>query len=162
MTRAKKSIEERLQLLEDNDAIRQIVSAYSYSVDGLNAESVGNLYTADGVYAVADMAPFVGRDRVAAITADKGHRELVANGCAHVSLPPYIEVECDQAVATCHTMVARKGDDGFYIWRLSASRIELLREDDGEWRIQRRENWLLDGDPHGPEILANLRQVRRA
>jgi len=161
MTRTTKSIEERLQQLEDHDAIRQIVSAYSYSVDGLNAESVGSLYTADGVYAVADMEPFVGRDRVAAITADKGHRELVANGCAHVSLPPYIAVDGDQAVATCHTMVARKGDDGFYIWRLSASRIELLREDDGEWRIERRENWLLDGDPHGPEMLASLRQIRR-
>ncbi len=161
MARTQKSIEERLQLLEDHDAIRQIVSAYSYSVDGLNAESVGSLYTENGVYAVADMAPFVGRERVAAITADKGHRDLVGSGCAHVSLPPYIAVEGDQAVATCHTMVARKGNDGFYIWRLSASRIELVREEDGEWRIDRRENWLLDGDPHGPELLASLRKIRR-
>ena len=161
MARTKKSIEERLQQLEDHDAIRQIVSAYSYSVDGCNADSVGSLYTEDGVYAVADMDPFVGRERVAGITRDAGHRDLVANGCAHISLPPYIAVDGDQAVATCHTMVSRKGDDGFYIWRLSASRLELVREADGEWRIERRENWLLDGDPHGPELLASLREVRR-
>lgn len=160
MAKAKKSIEERLQQLEDHDAIRQIVSAYSYSVDGCNAESVGSLYAEDGVYAVGDMPPFEGRDRVAAITGDKGHRALVAGGCAHISLPPYIEVEGDQAVATCHTMVARNGDDGFWIWRLSASRLELVREDDGEWRIKRRSNWLLDGNPKASEMLSQLRQVR--
>jgi ketosteroid isomerase-like protein len=161
MARANRTIEERLQQLEDQDAIRQIVSAYSYSVDGCNAESVGALYVEDGVYAVGDMDPFVGRDRVAAITADKGHRALVAGGCAHVSLPPFIAIEGDLAVATCHTMVARNGDDGFWIWRLSASRLELVREADGEWRIEKRSNWLLDGNPAAPEMLADLHKVRR-
>jgi ketosteroid isomerase-like protein len=161
MTRSSKTIEERLQALEDHDAIRQIVSAYSYSVDGCNAASVGALYVEDGVYAVGDMDPFVGRERVAAITADKGHRALVAGGVAHISLPPFIAVEGDEAVATCHTMVARKGDDGFYVWRLSASRLELVRGTDGEWRIEKRQNWLLDGNPDGPEMLASLHQVRR-
>lgn len=155
------TIEERLQALEDHDAIRQIVSAYGYSVDGCNADSVGALYVEDGVYAVGDMEPFIGRGQVAAITADKGHLALVAGGCAHVSLPPFIAVEGDKAVATCHTMVARKGDDGFYIWRLSASRLELVRDTDGEWRIEKRQNWLLDGNPAGPEMLASLHQVRR-
>ena len=70
MARSNRTVEERLQELEDRDAIRQIVSAYSYSVDGCNAESVGSLYTEQGVYAVGDMAPFVGRAQVAAISAD--------------------------------------------------------------------------------------------
>lgn len=160
MAKAGRSVEERLQMLEDHEAIRQIVAAYSYSVDGCNAESVGSLYTEDGIYAVGDMDPFVGRDRVAAITGDSGHRQLVANGCAHISLPPYIEVDGDQAVATCHTMVPRHDDKGFHIWRLSASRLELVRESDGEWRIKKRSNWLLDGNPKGPEMLGQLRMVR--
>ncbi|MCB2047945.1 MAG: nuclear transport factor 2 family protein [Novosphingobium sp.] len=161
MARSNRTVEERLQELEDRDAIRQIVSAYSYSVDGCNAESVGSLYTEQGVYAVGDMAPFVGRAQVAAITADQGHLDLVAGGCAHISLPPYIEIDGDLAVATCHTMVARNGDDGFWIWRLSASRLELVREADGEWRIERRENWLLDGNPDASKMLGDLRKVRR-
>lgn len=162
MARTRKSIEERLQELEDHEDIRQIVAAYSYSVDGCNAESVGSLYTENGVYAVGDMEPFVGRARVAAITGDKGHRALVANGCAHISLPPYIEVDGDKAVATCHTMVPRHDDNGFHIWRLSASRLELVREADGVWRIEKRSNWLLDGNPKGPEMLSQLREVRLA
>ena len=44
----------------------------------------------------------------------------------------------------------------------SVAKSTGLDEDDGEWRIERRENWLLDGDPHGPEMLASLHKVRRA
>lgn len=161
MNQTNRTTEERLQALEDHEAIRQIVAAYSYSVDGCNAESVGSLYVEDGVYAVGDMDPFVGRERIAAITADKGHLGLVANGCAHISQPPFISVDGDKAVATCHTMVARNGPEGFHIWRLSASRLELVRQSGGGWKIERRENWLLDGNTAGPEMLAKLHQVRR-
>jgi hypothetical protein len=40
-------------------------------------------------------------------------------------------IEGDRAIATCYTMVPMHGDDGFFIGRLSASRIELARQADG-------------------------------
>ena len=58
-------------------------------------------------------------------------------------------------------MIPRKGEDGYYMWRLSASRLELEREADGEWRIAKRQTWSLDGNPRGPEMLGDLRKVRR-
>ena len=49
------TVEERLQALEDQQAIYQVVCGYGYSVDGCNAESVGDRYVEDGVYAVGDI-----------------------------------------------------------------------------------------------------------
>ena len=56
--------------------------------------------------------------------------------------------------------------DGRTQWRrllldLAPVGIELVREADGEWRIEKRSNWLLDGNPAAPEMLADLHKVRR-
>lgn len=155
------SIEQRLQALEDRLEIYQLVCGYGYAVDGCNAAAVASLYSENGVYAVSDSGEFHGRDRIAAIAASSGHRAFVESGCGHISTLPYVVIDGDRAAATCHTMlVVRKGDDGFFVARLSASRIELSREAGGRWRIDRRENFLLDGDTSGPEALSRLLSSR--
>jgi hypothetical protein len=148
--------EDRLQRLEDQLAIYQVVCGYGYAVDGLNAEALGGLYTENGVYEVSDRdAAFEGRAAVQAITQSPGHRDMVGAGAAHISTLPYVVIEGDRAVATCHTMVARHGSDGFYIGRLSASRIELERRPEG-WQITRRTNIVLSGGGDGSQLLGRL------
>jgi hypothetical protein len=159
MSNGKPTVEERLQALEDRQAIYQLVCGYGYAVDGCNAEAVGALYAENGVYAVGDMAPFVGRARVAQITRDAGHLGLVKAGCAHMSTLPFVVIDGDRATATCHTMVPMHSEDGFFIGRLSASRLELSRKQDGGWQIERRENFLLNGDPAGPALLGRLQEA---
>jgi uncharacterized protein (TIGR02246 family) len=159
MATPKRSIEDRLLELEDRMAIYQLVCGYGYSVDGCNAESVGDLYTEDGVYAVGDRPSWLGRDAIAGITRETGHLTLVNAGCAHMSTLPFVVVNGDRAVATCHTMVPVHGQQGFFIARLSASRIELARQTDGEWKIVHRQNYLLNGEPEGPALLARLRDT---
>ena len=152
------TVEERLLALEDRQAINQVVCGYGYSVDGCNAASVGDRYVEDGVYAVGDMPSWVGRDAIAAITRDAGHLKLVGAGCAHMSTLPFVVIEGDCAVATCHTMVPMHGENGFFIGRLSASRIELVRQTDGAWKIVHRQNYMLDGKPEGPALLGRLNE----
>ncbi len=151
------SLEDRLRALEDKHAIAQIICGYGYAVDGLNAEAVGSFYTDDGVYAVGDIGRMEGRETIEAITRDPGHLGFVAAGCAHISTAPYIMLEGDKAVATCHTMVNMHGEKGFFIGRLSASRIELARQDDGGWKIVYRQNYMLNGDPAGSKLLGRLK-----
>ena len=55
-------------------------------------------------------------------------------------------------------MVARHGEDGFFIGRLSASRIQLARQADSGWRIVHRQNYMLDGKPEGPALLGRLNE----
>jgi hypothetical protein len=151
-------LEQRLQALEDQVAIYQIVCGYGYAVDGLNTQAVGELYAPDGVYAVADIPPYVGREKVAAITTTPGHVAMVGEGCAHMSSLPHVVIDGDRASATCYTALLRNGAGGFEIARLSASRLELSRKPGGGWQIDHRQNNLLNGDPAGPAMLARLKE----
>jgi ketosteroid isomerase-like protein len=155
------AIERRLQALEDQIAIYQVVCGYGYAIDGCNAEAVGSLYAEDGVYAVADSGTRTGRKQVAGIASEQGHLSLVKGGCAHVSTLPYVVIDGDRASATCHTMVVRHGEDGFYVFRLSASRLELSRKAGGGWHIDHRQNYMLQGDKAGPALLARLQDGPR-
>ena len=156
------SVEARLQALEDRLAIFQVVCGYGYAVDGLNAEAVGACYTDDGVYAIGDIGIIDGREHIESITRDPGHLAYVGAGCAHMSTLPYVVIEGDRAVATCHTMVPMHGDNGFFIGRLSASRIQLARQPDGGWKIVHRQNYMLDGNPAASALLGRLREAPTA
>ena len=153
-----KTLEQRLLDLEDREAIRQVICGYGYAVDGLNAEVVGSCYVDDGIYAVGDIGEMKGRETIEAITRDPGHLGYVAAGCAHTSTLPYVVIDGDRAVATCHTMVNMHGDNGFFIGRLSASRIQLARQRDGGWKIVHRQNYMLNGDPAGSKLLGRLKE----
>ena len=71
---------------------------------------------------------------------------------------PFAKSYPDYAVATCHTMVNMHGENGFFIGRLSASRIDLARQDDGSWKITYRQNYMLNGDPAGSKLLGRLNE----
>lgn len=144
--------------LEDREAIRQIICGYGYAVDGLNERAVGSFYVDDGIYAIGDIGKIEGREAIEAITRDPGHLKLVNAGCAHISTLPYVVLEGDRAVATCHTMVNMHGENGFFIGRLSASRIDLARQVDGSWKITYRQNYMLNGDPAGSQQLGRLKE----
>lgn len=156
MSATRKSLEERLRAVEDHIAISQLVSAYGYGIDGRNKAVLGRIYAEDGVYAVDDTGRFEGRATIQSIADMPAHINLVETGCAHVSTSPHIVIDGDGAVATCHTMVVRHGDDGFFIWRLSASRIACARKPEGGWEIVLRQNYLLDGNPAAPALLARV------
>jgi ketosteroid isomerase-like protein len=158
MISSETTTESRLRAVEDHIAICQVVAGYGYAVDGLNGEAVGSFYAEDGVYAVGDVGRYEGRDAVAGITASPPHMARVGRGCAHVSTSPYVVIDGDRAVATCHTMVMGHGVDGFYVDRLSASRIQLSRSAQGGWQIDHRQNNLLNGDSAAPALLARLKE----
>ena len=158
MRKGVRSIEERLQELEDRLAIYQVICGYGYAVDGCNAEEVGSCYTEDGIYAIGDYGNVEGRNKIADITRWDDHLKLVNGGCAHMSTLPYVVIAGDRAIATCHTMVPMHGENGYLIGRLSASRLELARQPDGDWKILHRQNYLQDGSPEGPAMLARLKE----
>src|SRR5262245_52106471 len=104
-TEKEPTIEQRLQAIEDRLAIYQIISGYGYAVDGCNEAAVGSFYAEDGVYTVADLQERRGRPEVAAITRGEAHLERVREGAGHVSTLPYVVIEGDRAVATCHHVI---------------------------------------------------------
>ena len=153
------AITKRLQAIEDQIAIYQLVCGYGYAVDGCNTEVVASLYAEDGVYSISDQGyDFVGRDHIASITKSSGHLSLVGGGCAHMSSLPYVVIDGDRATATCHTMVVTRAEKDFHVLRVSASRLELSRKPEGGWQINTRKNFVQNGSPEGPAQLARLQE----
>jgi len=153
------TVEERLQRLEDQLAIYQVICAYGYAVDSCDREVLYEIYGPDGVYSVKDVGDFVGREGMDRLVDQETHQNLIKGGVAHMSTLPYVHIEGDRAVATCHFILPKRVDDGYVFGRLTASRAELERKPGGGWRITRRVHEQLNGSETARALLGQTRQV---
>jgi uncharacterized protein (TIGR02246 family) len=139
----------RLQALEDREAIRELVAQYGPLADTGDAEALAALWCQDGTYEVVGFATAQGRAEIAAMIDGPVHRQLMADGCAHVLGPVAVRLDGDRATARGHSVVFRKAEAGFEAGfeavRVSANRWTLVRTEQG-WRVSHRANALLDGD----------------
>lgn len=145
------ALETLTRFLADQIQIGQIVAAYGPAVDTLDGEAAADLWTRDGVYETAGQV-FSGRDGIAGLVSFGPHPQLVAGGCGHVNSAPVIAISGDEATARSYSRVYRRSGGGWFIERLSANRWDLVREGTG-WRVLRRVNRLLNGDPAARDLL---------
>ena len=134
----------RLRTLEDREAIRSLIASYGPLADSGDSAGVAALWTEDGVYAIGGMGEARGRQAIAALIDGPVHRGLMAQGCAHLLGPVAIQLDGDRATALGHSVVFCRAGEAFEACRVSANRWDLARTDGG-WRVQRRDNLLLDG-----------------
>ena len=135
----------RLQGLEDREAIRTLVASYGPLADCGDAQALAALWCDDGIYEVAGFATARGRAEIAAMVECPVHRQLLADGCAHVLGPVTVDIDGDTATARGHSVVFRHADGDFDAVRVSANRWTLVRTEQG-WRVSHRINALLDGE----------------
>lgn len=138
------NIGERLRILEDREAIRNLIARYGPLADSGDAGAVAALWCDDGTYQVGGMGEARGQEAIAALISGPVHQSLLADGCAHILTSPVIDLMGDHAVARCHSLVFRHEDSEWIPVRVAANRWELRRTSAG-WRVVRRENALLDG-----------------
>lgn len=142
----------RLDRLESIEAIRNLIASYGPLADSGQAEAVAKLWHEDGEYAVGGFGCARGHDAIAALIRSPTHRELMANGCAHILSPHTMTLSGNEALATGYSIVMRKAGDAFEPWRVSANRWTFERRD-GEWKVARRDNAPLDGSRDAIDIL---------
>jgi ketosteroid isomerase-like protein len=146
------ALEKRLALLEDERAIMRLLAMYGPAVDGEDAETAANLWTEDGSYD-AQIVSFKNRAEIKAMVTGEMHQSIVKGGAAHVMGLPLVHVTGDTAAATCYGRLYRKQDaNSFYVWRVTATRWELVRTADG-WRVKRRINKVIDGSKEARELM---------
>lgn len=150
--RVAEDVSERLQRLEDIEAVRNLIASYGPLADSGDAQAVAALWCDDGVYAVGGMGEAKGRAAIAALIEGPTHQQLMADGCAHLLGPVAIKLHGNRAVATGHSIVFRQATSGFEIYRISANRWTLLRTREG-WKVERRDNQLLDGNEAARALL---------
>lgn len=146
------ALERRVRALEDQLAISQLIATYGPAVDSESAGTVGELWSADGVYDPGGVSPYVGRAAVGDLVYGERHQGYLAAGCAHVLSAPRVSVDGDVAVAVNHSRVYLKDGPHWRLERVSANRWELERID-GTWQVIRRTNRLLDGTPEARRLL---------
>ncbi len=141
---------QRLDRIESELAIRNLIARYGLAVDCGAGDIAAALHTEDGVYEVAapatgrsdadahseDTLVMRGRDAIREMVAGPGHQALLPN-CAHTTGPLEVTVHGDGAVATGYSRLYHHEGDATRLMRLGFNRWELARVE-GEWRIARR------------------------
>jgi ketosteroid isomerase-like protein len=150
-----KSLEERLQAVEDRLEIYNVISAYGPAVDGCNLEGMGRVYAEHGVYDVRDYRYMDGLEQIRDMMNGVGHRTLTGNGAAHIGTLPHVELDGDRAIATNYNIIMGRREGEPVMLRLNISRIYLSRGPDG-WRIDRRIIDPLDGRASSRELAARV------
>jgi hypothetical protein len=159
-------LEGRVNALEDQVALYQLMSAYGPLVDSGDAEATAALWTEDGVYdwgggpTPAEGAPVkegpagaaYSQAAIADMVRGPYHQEIINTGAGHVIGLPHLKVDGDTAVGTSYSRLYRRDGDNFRTWRVGANRWEFVRTPDG-WRVKQRINRVLNGDAEARELL---------
>src|SRR5262249_26644846 len=139
----------RVQALEDEVAIRDVITRYGPAADAGDAAGAAGVFTEDGVYDV-DVGRMEGREAVRGLIAGERHQAMVGR-CAHQMGPFVIRLEDQRAVATGYSRVYLAGPEGTCIYRVSFNRWFLVKRG-CEWLIERRKTRVL-GHAEALEVL---------
>jgi hypothetical protein len=155
---ALEQLQARVASLEDESAIRKLILSYGPAADAGLTSFAGQLWLEDGVYDWdAEGEPHQGSAAVDAMLQGDGHQGLIARGVAHFAGPLLIEIDGDRATALNYSLIMRREDDRFFLWRVSAVRWEVERAD-SRWRVRRRTNRLLDASGVGRRLFREALQ----
>jgi hypothetical protein len=137
-------LEARLRRLEDESAIQRLIMSYGPAADAGLTSFAGQVWLEDGVYDWdADGEPHEGSAAVDEMLQGAGHQGLISRGVAHFAGPLLVDVDGDRATALNYSLIMRRDEDRFFLWRVSAVRWDVERNG-SSWRVRRRTNRLLD------------------
>ena len=148
------ALEQRLRRVEDELAIGRLLASYGPLVDAGDADAVAELWAPDGEYSVEGWH-MQSRSDVADMVRSAAHQELIGGGSAHFLGPVCVDVDGDEAVAVCESILVRHNEDGsgYRVWRAGANHIVLRRTAAG-WRIIKRTTRALNGSAEARALLA--------
>jgi SnoaL-like domain len=116
-------MEERLRLLEDREAIRELTARYAWFVARAEIDEIADLYTEDGRFGIH------GREEMKVFL----RREIIAGDRIPLVQNHIIEVNGDSARGTCSMFSPWSPQGplcGFY--------QDRFRRDEGSWRFRER------------------------
>lgn len=128
-----RSVEERLQVLEDIEAIKKLKARYTLAVDARDAEGVVSLFTADGVWEGGTFGRYEGANEVRSFFRSVPER---LSFFVHYVSNPLIEIEGDRATGSWYLLepcTFAEGDRA--VWG-SARYEERYRRVDGQWKFE--------------------------
>jgi hypothetical protein len=143
-----RSLEQRLQAIEDRLEILNLIAAHPPGADSASHDFAESFWMADGTIDMAGQAKRY--EAMIGVLNTPGFAEAQRQGICHFTGLPHIAIDGDRAVATSYLQILAADPDGkpfelsahgsskgFKVCRLSANRWELQRTPQG-WRIKSR------------------------
>jgi SnoaL-like domain len=161
---SKRTIEERVQDIEDRLEIYNLIASHPPSADTGADFYARTVYADDGIFDRGDKPGGRSVDEYGELMTSAEHKAALEGGLGHFAGLPYIELDGDKATVTSYLQILTpaRGEavevpnhgvsKGFRIHRLAANRWELKRTPKG-WRIARRTLRPLDGSAPARELL---------
>lgn len=153
-----------LQAVADRTLIRELMDRYGLVHDSGSPEEYADLFTADGEIAVAAGGPAIVKGREALMAQARRDHERFGNEPAPggkttsimrhlISNAQVTLTGTDSATGTCYvTTVVKKGDIGPTLLSISRYTDRYVKQD-GDWRIQRREISIEQGNGELGKVL---------
>jgi ketosteroid isomerase-like protein len=128
------SLEKRIQVLEDREAIRELITRYGLVVDDRDMDGIAACFAQDGAFRSRD-GVMNARGREAVLAQFRGRFAVLgpSNHYTHDHLLRFDEQDPDRAygIVTSHAEVVRNGEP---MWAALRYEDVYLRED-GRWRF---------------------------
>jgi hypothetical protein len=153
-----RDLEGRLRRVEDELAIRRLVNSYGPAADAGLTSFAASVWLEDGIYDWdASGDPYDGSAAVDRMLQGENHQSLITRGVAHFAGPLLVELDGDRATALNYSLIMRREDNRFSLWRVSAARWDLERSGPS-WRVRRRTNRLMDDTGVGRRLFGDALQ----
>ncbi|WP_404478885.1 nuclear transport factor 2 family protein [Novosphingobium sp. BL-52-GroH] len=162
---ASRSIETRLQLLEDEAEIRNLIAIHPLLADTGSPRFLRRLWADNAVFQRSDGQGSLTLDEMEQSTVGPAHRKALDGGLAHFCGNPFIKLDGDRATAISYLQLLTPDPDGeltevsghgasrgFFTMKVVANHWSLIRTPQG-WRVEDRVARTLNGDPEARALL---------
>jgi uncharacterized protein (TIGR02246 family) len=134
------TIEERLQRLEDVEAIRLLMLEYRACLDAKDIRGYADLFAAEGEFVAGDMHARGPQEIFDLVDGMRGNLLTDRGGDdVHIVANPTIEVDGDRGTADSMWIYILRGEDDQPVLSKIGSYHDVFAREDGRWRFLRRE-----------------------
>jgi uncharacterized protein (TIGR02246 family) len=124
-------------ILEEKEAIRDLMSAYCFYVDNGEFDKFAGLFTEDGIFEAGPLGRLKGREAIYNFVAAAVPLRGEGPARKHCTMNHIIRVNGSEARADSYIVVLRESEHG--IMASLAGRYEdIIVKDGGEWRFKAR------------------------
>jgi uncharacterized protein (TIGR02246 family) len=134
------SLEKRLARLEDRDAIHQLFVNYGRHLDAGDIDAYASLFCADGEVMLGPMGRVKGREEIHALMSKVLDGKV--GSAYHVISSPRVELDGETATSEVMWTVIQRDDEGKPKLTSMGRHLDLLRKEDGVWRIAERRGYV--------------------
>jgi uncharacterized protein (TIGR02246 family) len=134
------TVEERLQRLEDVEAIRRLMLEYRRCLDAKDIRGYAGLFAAEGEFVAGDMRAKGPQEIFELVDGMRGTLLTDRGGDdVHIVANPTIDVDGDRATADSMWIYILRGEDDEPVLSKIGSYHDVFTREDGRWRFLRRE-----------------------